>query len=177
MRFLSRSWVIGRGVVDFSISRAMALASYMPTQIGRTVSLFTSFKITIGILVAGSMTRPRIFISTSMVNSLTRATLRDGLADKAVGVAVGNPHRNITSRSGTDQVRSREVDGLVLRAAANTLASLAVNSFNRRFHHFSYVPGVTSSLNFTLAVEEHLQTTALLLFRDAVAQRNRRSVG
>jgi hypothetical protein len=30
----------------------------------------TSLRITMGILLAGSMTRPRIFISTSMVNSV-----------------------------------------------------------------------------------------------------------
>jgi hypothetical protein len=32
----------------------------------------TSFRITIGMLLAGSMTRPRIFISTSMVSSSYR---------------------------------------------------------------------------------------------------------
>ena len=74
-------------------------------------------------------------------------------------------------------MRSREVDRLVLRAAANHLAALAVKSFNRRFHHFSNVPGITRSLDFTLAIKEHLQTAALLLFWDAVAQRNGRRVG
>ena len=49
-RFFSRSCVIGRGVVAFSISSAMAFASYRPTQMGRTVSLSTSFRITIGAL-------------------------------------------------------------------------------------------------------------------------------
>ena len=108
-----------------------------------------------------------------MVNSLTPATLTDGLADKAVGVAVGNPHRNIAAGSGTDRVRSGEIDRLVLRAAANHLAALAVISFNRRFHNLPYVPGVTRPLDFTLAVEQHLQTTALLLFRDAVGTTKR----
>jgi hypothetical protein len=36
MMFLSRSCVIGRGGVTFSICSAMAFASKMPTQIGRT---------------------------------------------------------------------------------------------------------------------------------------------
>src|ERR1700679_862721 len=148
MRFFSRSWVIGRGVADFSISNAMALASYMPTQMGRTVSLLTSFRITIGILLAGSMTRPRIFISTSMVNSLTRSPLRDGLADKAVGLAVGNPHRQIATGGGTDKVRSREIDRLVLRAATDHLAALTIKPFNGCFHDLSYMLGIIEPLYF-----------------------------
>src|SRR5229473_7419310 len=38
----------------------------MPTQIGSTVLLLMSFKMTIGMFVAGSIMRPRIFISTSI---------------------------------------------------------------------------------------------------------------
>src|SRR5215472_2831827 len=61
-----RSCVIGRGVETFSISSAMALASYTPTQMGSTVLLPTSLRMTIGMLVTGSIMSPRIFISTSM---------------------------------------------------------------------------------------------------------------
>jgi len=38
---LSRSWVIGRGVVTFSSSRAMAFASKIPTQIGNAYACRT----------------------------------------------------------------------------------------------------------------------------------------
>src|SRR5260370_28757929 len=62
--FLIRSCVIGRGVFTFSISSAIAFASYTPTQIGNTVSPATSLRITIGIFVTGSINRPRIVIST-----------------------------------------------------------------------------------------------------------------
>ena len=67
MRFLVRSWVIGRGAETFSISIAMALASKMPTQIGITVSDATSLSTTMGILVAGSIISPRILTSISML--------------------------------------------------------------------------------------------------------------
>ena len=117
----------------------MALASYMPTQMGRTVSLLTSLRITIGMLLAGSMTRPRIFISTSMVNSVGL----DRLADKAVGKALRDPHREIAARRGADRVRGREIDSLILRAAADYLAPLTVISFNGCFHYLPYVTGVT----------------------------------
>src|SRR5215831_11571842 len=39
----------------------------MPTQMGRTVSEPVSFRITMGMLVTGSIIKPRIFISTSIV--------------------------------------------------------------------------------------------------------------
>ena len=68
--FLRRSCVIGRGVTTFSISSAMALASYTPTQIGRIPLPQASFRITMGMFVIGSIIRPRIFISTSTGSSL-----------------------------------------------------------------------------------------------------------
>src|SRR5208337_155510 len=67
--FLIKSCVIGRGVLTFSISSAMALASYTPTQIGSTVSLPTSLSNTIGMFETGSIISPRIFISTSIRTS------------------------------------------------------------------------------------------------------------
>src|SRR5579864_7994472 len=66
--FFKRSWVIGRGVDTFSISSAIALASYAPTQIGSTDCPCTSFNTTIGICVTGSIIRPRIFISSSIAS-------------------------------------------------------------------------------------------------------------
>src|SRR5271154_4330248 len=144
----------------------MALASYIPTQIGSTVSLLTSFRITIGILLAGSMTRPRIFISTSMVTSVMR--LGDSLAHKAVGKALGDPYRHIAARSGMDRLRSREIDSLVLRAAAVHLAPLRVIPLNRCLHNLSYMVGIVRPLDLTLALHKHLQPPAFLFFRHAV---------
>ncbi len=62
---------MGRGVVVFSSSRAMALASKMPTQMGRTWSLAMSLRTMMGMLVTGSIMRPRICISTSSGLSVT----------------------------------------------------------------------------------------------------------
>src|SRR6266545_4516705 len=66
MMFRSRSCVIGRGVAMFSICRAMAFASKMPTQIGRTRSPSLSLRMTMGMLVIGSTISPLIVISISM---------------------------------------------------------------------------------------------------------------
>ena len=53
MTLRSRSCVIGRGVVTFSICSAMALASNTPTQIGSTRCPSLSRRMMIGMLVIG----------------------------------------------------------------------------------------------------------------------------
>src|ERR671915_537175 len=59
---------MGRGGAIFSISSAMALASYAPTQMGSMVSLFTSFRIIIGVPLFGSIINARILTSISIKN-------------------------------------------------------------------------------------------------------------
>src|ERR1039457_472986 len=102
-RLLIRSCVIGRGVETFSISRAMAFASYTPTQMGSTVLLPTSFRMTIGILVTGSIMSPRIFISTSIgsvpfldpLHHRDRERIGDALTNQRVGTRPRHPHIEI----------------------------------------------------------------------------------
>src|SRR5438552_3019485 len=48
----------------------------MPTQIGSTVLLLTSFKMTIGMLVAGSIMRPRLFLFGNLVAHGERRRVR-----------------------------------------------------------------------------------------------------
>src|SRR6185503_1011515 len=83
MTFFSRSCVIGRGVVTFSIWSAIALASKTPTQIGRTRCPSLSRRMMMGILVIGSTIRPLIVISICMAHRL---------ASEAIRVRAGNPH-------------------------------------------------------------------------------------
>ena len=72
-RFFSRSWVIGRGVATFSISRAMALASKTPTQIGRNSPFsVVSRRITTGMFEIGSINSPLISILTMAAPRLRR---------------------------------------------------------------------------------------------------------
>ena len=63
MTLRRRSWVIGRGVAMFSICSAMALASKIPTQIGRTFCPSLSRRMMIGMFVIGSTMSPLIVIS------------------------------------------------------------------------------------------------------------------
>ena len=121
----------------------MAFASKIPTQIGSTRSLATSFRTMMGMLVTGSIIRPRICISTSSgacvcarvgwplaslvqhnkvgdtVNwsegrSIGRG--RQRLADQTVRQRLRNPHLNVAPqrRVRLRKLRRRKVDGLVL---------------------------------------------------------------
>src|SRR5262249_44610835 len=66
--------VIGRCGESFSISEAIELASYGPTQMGKMPSPSNSFNRTIGEFVVGSTKRPRILTSSSIIPLPTRTT-------------------------------------------------------------------------------------------------------
>ena len=131
-------------VTNFSISRAIAFASYMPIQIGRTVSH----------IARRIHDQARIHFSTSMVDSLRSAPLTDGLADKAVGETVGEPHWNITAGSGAVGVRVVKFSVLFSQEPANHLRLLAVVPFNDHFQNLPYVTEVIGSFDLTRAVEK-----------------------
>src|SRR5580698_6882097 len=86
---------MGRGVETFSISNAMALASYTPTQMGSTALPLVSFRITIGMLVTGSIMRPRIFISTSMTPSQSSLHHSYALTHQRVRAGPRHSHRKV----------------------------------------------------------------------------------
>src|SRR4051794_37497837 len=106
MTFFSRSWVIGRGVVTFSICSAIALASKTPTQIGSTRWPSLSRRMMIGMFVIGSTIRPLIVISICM------------FAPKAVRIRSGDPHLHDVSHP---RGIARKVDDGVARCPPRQL--------------------------------------------------------
>src|SRR6266404_7527476 len=60
---------MGRGGAIFSISRAIAFASYAPTQIGSIVSLLMSLRMIIGVPLLGSIISARILTSISIFST------------------------------------------------------------------------------------------------------------
>src|SRR5258708_18279724 len=86
---------MGRGVCTFSISRAIAFASYTPTQIGKIAWPCTSLSTTMGMFVTGSIIRPRIFISTSIDAS---PELGDLLSHQTVWCRSRNSHLHVGSQ-------------------------------------------------------------------------------
>src|SRR5207247_10884833 len=99
----------------------MALASYIPTQMGRTVSLPESLRITMGIFVTGSIISPRIFISTSIVISSRSNSLYHHFACEAVGKSGGFNHLDIASDSGNGGGERFVIHEFVLRSSAHRL--------------------------------------------------------
>src|SRR5258707_13257468 len=115
MTFFRRSWVIGRGVVTFSICSAMALASNTPTQIGSTRCPSLSRRMMIGMFVMGSTISPLIVISICTTHRLPAQTVRIG---------PGDPHRDDLPDPGRvagqvhDRVAGRPARELPLAAPA-----------------------------------------------------------
>src|SRR6202040_4332817 len=101
---------------------------------GRTVSLPTSFKTTIGMLVTGSIINPRIFISTSISCSPLLKSLRlYHHAQQTVGKTPGNDHVNIAANGRHETLRSGKVQGYVLGGSTNKLSAGRVGTFNHYF--------------------------------------------
>src|SRR6185295_1294849 len=115
IKFRSRSWVIGLGGAIFSISRAIAFASYAPTQIGSIVSLSTSFKIMIGVPLLGSIISALIFTSISIINTSAPDPCNfpesiGQCAIKTIGLGLGNHYVHDLSGLG---LPGPEVDDLM----------------------------------------------------------------
>src|SRR6266481_9061539 len=101
---------------------------------GRTASPLLSFKITMGMLVTGSIMSPRIFISTSIVTpgrhiqncsiqQLFPCSLYHHFAQEAVRKTPYDPYWNVTSDRRNRAFRNGEIQNLVLRGAAAPLAT------------------------------------------------------
>ncbi len=69
---------MGRGVAIFSIWRAIAFASKMPTQIGRKTPFDESRRTTTGMFDTGSISRPLISILTMGASSFRPRLPREG---------------------------------------------------------------------------------------------------
>src|ERR1700692_1621969 len=97
----------------------------MPTQMGITVSEPTSLSNTMGMLVAGSIMRPRIRTSTSMDSPFCAERLvppLDCFSYQTIWMRCSDPHLHITPWGRRYGLRPGEVDRLVLAAAAGNLA-------------------------------------------------------
>src|SRR5580658_9425351 len=98
---------------------------------GSTVLLPTSFRMTIAILVTGSIMSPRIFISTSMrslpflipLHHTGGLRIEHALAHQRVRSGARDPHVEIAAHQcGARIVRMREIERPVLRSASDPLA-------------------------------------------------------
>src|SRR5258706_9965660 len=94
---------MGRGGAIFSISRAMAFASYAPTQIGSIVSLLMSLRMIIGVPLLGSIISARILTSISIFSTpLLYTILADSerrlyLPIQTIWLGLSHPNRHYFS--------------------------------------------------------------------------------
>src|SRR5258707_164665 len=118
---------------------------------GKTVSLPTSFRTTIGMLVTGSIINPRIFISTSISCSPVTKSLRlHHHAQQTVGETPGNDHVNIAAHGRHRALRSGKVQGNVLRGSTDKLPTSLIRTFNHYFIDSSYALFIIDSLDLPL---------------------------
>src|SRR5262245_15646044 len=154
MTFRSRSCVIGRGVVTFSICSAMALASKIPTQIGSTRCPSLSRRMTIGVLVMGSTINPLIDISICIAACLPPDTMGTGAFDR---------HGN---RAANPRGRTRHIyDDVLRRAAGDFSVSPPAGGVDEHRNLGAHERRVQLGLNRALGGLERHDPPRLLLLR------------
>src|SRR5215472_6878751 len=118
---------------------------------GRTVLPWTSRRITMGMLVTGSIMRPRIFISTSMAPSQLSLHHSCTFAHQRVGPGAGDAHGQVRAQElvavggGMGEVESTVVGG-----AADPLAERGMPSLDQNFLDGADALGVAADLNQAL---------------------------
>src|SRR5580658_8776831 len=129
---------------------------------GSTLALPTSFRMTIGMLVTGSIIRPRIFISTSM------CLLHHGLTGQRIRTAASHAHVDVF----TDKLIRRL--GAVMREAQRAVARSAPGPKPERFVAAFHIDlfdnpdqrGVVTNLNRALLFLHDREPPRLLFFRN-----------
>src|ERR1700691_3307102 len=123
---------------------------------------------TIGILLTGSIKRPRMVISTSIAISYGGDVFRPlgvlcflyhHFAQKAVGKTCRCLHLDVASYRRSCHSRCREVQSFVLRGAPDPLGAGFVSPFNHYFYVASYVFLVARDLYFPLSCHQDLKST------------------
>src|ERR1700683_1169327 len=115
---------------------------------GKIAVPLTSFSTTIGLLVTGSIIRPRIFISTSIWRLLP--TLVYTLSGQRIGPGPSHAHIHVEAAQVFARGGWGEIGRLVLRSAADPLARGLVEPLHQALFHAPDIGGVLLNLNPTL---------------------------
>src|SRR5580658_9338739 len=105
----------------------------------------TSLSTTIGLLVTGSIIRPRIFISTSIWRLLP--TLVYTLAGQRIGPGTSHAHVYIKTVQIFIRAGTQEIQRLVLRSTPDPLPRRLVESLHQTLFHPPHIGGVLLNLN------------------------------
>src|SRR5208282_4444196 len=163
----------------------------MPTQIGSTLSPPWSFRITMGMLVTGSIISPRIFISTSIMlppgacpfilpmqyaAQPVSGWLDNHIAQQAVGKCLRDPYVYVVSDAGLRLTVDHEIKRLVLRGAADHLSTGRVLPFHHHLKRLAQMPAVACPLDLSLVLLQDLQAARFLGVRNRIGVLERRRV-
>src|SRR5579862_2993311 len=114
---------------------------------GSTAPLLESLRTTMGMLVTGSIIRPRIFISISIAAS---GASGDMLANQAVCSAARDQHLNVFSQQ--IHTRRREIYDAVARGASRPLLFAPGRAVHQEFKRLPDQPVVARDLDGALAI-------------------------
>src|ERR1700676_4753421 len=132
----------------------------------------TSFNTTIGILVTGSIIRPRIFISTSIEAS---PKLRHVLAHQTIGTRTGRANLHVGSQKRA--FLGSEIYNPVTCGVPTPLIFAARFVADEQFERVTNQGGIAPALISALHVLQDRKTTALILFGNRVRHGKRRRIG
>src|SRR5438046_1401057 len=123
---------------------------------GRTLLPPTSFRITIGMFVTGSIIRPRIFISSSISASSSHLHYtHHTLTDKRIWTGARHPHGKIfPDQRFASRFRVRKVQRAILRGAPDPLSQRFVAAFHERLFNRADQLRVLADLNRALLFQE-----------------------
>src|SRR5436309_5219370 len=152
----------------------------MPTQMGSTAAPFTSLRMTIGMLVTGSIIKPRIFISTSIAPSLGslqgRSRLRpapDPFAHQAIRPRGGHSNGHV---SASPCRLTWEIHYTVARGPADGLAQPGLETFHQHFEFLADEPAIALELDLALALLKDRQASSLLQVRHVIGPTQRQGL-
>src|SRR5580700_675203 len=144
----------------------------MPTQMGSTPLPEVSFSTTTGMLVTGSIIKPRIFTSSSMVASLTSP---DVLADQTVWTGSQNLHLHVFSQK--ILARRSEIYHAIAGGTPGPLVARGVAAVNQDFVGRADELFIARDLNLALALVQNRQAAALFFFGYCVGHVHGRRIG
>src|ERR1700733_1270400 len=131
---------------------------------GSTLALPTSFRMTIGMLVTGSIIRPRIFISTSM------CLLHHGLTGQRVRAAARHAHVYVFTDELVRDLGAivRKTQGAVARGAAGPKAQRFVTPLDIDLFDGSDEAHIVANLNGALLFLDDGEPARFLFLRNMI---------
>src|SRR5882724_8769570 len=127
---------------------------------GSTLLPLTSFRITIGMFVTGSIIRPRIFISSSISASCPSLHhTHHTLSGKRIWTGARDPHGEVLSQQRlAAAIRMGEVQRAILRGAPDPLPQRFIAALDQRFFRGSDQLRVLADLDGPLLFEQDHDT-------------------